>query len=136
MATVNPAPSTHRIIQVAGSSPASLPNALNSFFRDIQHYHLARSISFLKPTAAELSFNTEEVVRALRRTKENTVNGADNTSGRVLQCCAGQVRGMLQLLFQQSMYCGTVPQLWKRQNDLRPVALTSLVMKAMEISSY
>ena len=53
---------------------------------------------------------------------------------------------MFQLLFQRSMDSGTVPQLWKHstvvpipkkssvkaQNDLRPVALTTLMMKAME----
>ena len=59
------------------------------------------------------------------------------------ETCAEQLGGVLQILFQRSMDTSTVPQLWKHStvilipkksniNDLRPVALTSLTMKAMK----
>ena len=68
-------------------------------------------ISSLKLAATELSFNTEEVVRACRKSKENTTLGPDNISGCVLWCYAEQLGEVFQLLFQQSMDSGTVSQL-------------------------
>ncbi len=85
-------------------------------------------------------------MRYLRRTRERSSPGPDNISGRVLRHCAQQLGDVFRILFQSSMDSSTVPQLWKHStvipipkksktktlNDLRPVALTSLVMKAME----
>ena len=52
------------------------------------------------------------MVRAVRRTKENTASGPANIGGRVWRCCAEQLGGVFQLLFQQSMDGSTVPQIW------------------------
>lgn len=90
-------------------------------------------------------FSTKDVVRALRRTRERSSPGPDNIIGRVLRHCAQQLGDVFQILFQTSMDSITVPQLQKHStvipiskksktktlNDLRPVALTSLVMEAM-----
>ena len=144
MAAVNTVATNHKTIQVAGSSSTSLPNDLNSFFTRFEtdnSTQLADTLTTLKPGDSTLTFKTEEVVRALRKTRENSSPGPDNISGRVLRFCAEQLGGVFQTLFQRSMDTSTVPQLWKHSivipipkkstintlNDLRPVALTSLV---------
>lgn len=69
MATVNTTPSMHRTIQVAGHSPAALPNNLNSFFSRFEANNtssLKEIVSSLRP---DLCFSMEEVVRALKLTK-------------------------------------------------------------------
>ena len=85
-------------------------------------------------------------MRALKRTKSNTATGPDNICGRTVKHCAAQLGEVFQQLFKTSLNCSTVHQKWKHStvipipkkgptkvlNDLRPVALTSLVMKAME----
>ncbi len=99
-------------------------------------------ISSLHPGDTTLIFRREEVVR----TKVNTTTGPDNICGRTLKHCAEQLGEIFQQPFQTSMNCSTVPWKWKDStvipipkkgptkvlSDLRPVALTSLVMKAME----
>lgn len=149
MASVNTAVSTPRTIQVKCSNPTSLPDDLNAFytrFESDNSTQLEEARSSLTPGSSALTFRTEDVVRALRRTRERSSTGPDNISSRVLRHCAGQLGVVFQTLFQHSMDSHTVPQLWKHStvipipkknnpqtlNDLRPVALTSLVMKAME----
>lgn len=149
MASVNTASSPLRTIQVECSTPSSLPDDLNTFYTRFESDNttqLEEAKSSLKPGSSALTFRTEDVVSALRRTRERSSPGPDNISGRVLRHCAGQLGSVFRTLFQHSFDSHTVPQLWKHStiipipkktkpktlNDLRPVALTSLVMKAME----
>ncbi|KAK0146882.1 putative RNA-directed DNA polymerase from transposon BS [Merluccius polli] len=149
MAAVNSVSTSRKPIQVAGRSSTSLPNDLNSFYTRFEKDNstqLESIISTLRPDDSGLIINTSEVVRALKRTKKNTAPGPDNICGRTLWHCAEQLGGVFQHLFQGSLTSSTVPAMWKNStvipipkkgttkvlNDLRPVALTSLVMKAME----
>ncbi|KAM3624257.1 uncharacterized protein V6R79_021176 [Siganus canaliculatus] len=148
MAAVNTTSSTAPIL-IPESSPASLANDLNSFYTRFEtdnSTQLANIRSRLQPSSSAITFYTKDVVRALKRTKTSSAPGADNISGRVLKHCADQLGCVFQHLFQSSMTAGIVPKLWKHStiipipkkstpktlNDLRPVALTSHVMKAME----
>jgi len=149
MAAVNIAPTARRHIQVAGSNLTSLPNDLNSFYTRFEtdiSTQVETTISTLKSGDSTFTISMVEVVQALKKTKVKSAPGPDNICGRTLKCCAEQLGGVFQTLFQKSMASGVVPQLWKHStvipipkkssiksfNDLRPVALTSLVMKAME----
>lgn len=148
MAAVNSVSTSRKPIQVAGSSFTSLPNDLNSYtrFEKDNSTQLESIVSTLRPDDSGLNINTSEVVRALKRTKKNTAPGPDNICGRTLWHCAEQLGGVFQHLFQGSLTSSTVPAMWKNStvipipkkgttkvlNDLRPVALTSLIMKAME----
>lgn len=150
MASVNTAVTTStRNIQVECSNPSSLPDDLNVFYTRFESDNITQleeTRSSLKPGSSALTFRTEDVVRALRKTRERSSPGPDNISSRVLRHCAGQLGSVFRTLFQHSLDSHTVPQLWKQStvipipkktnpktlNDLRPVALTSLVMKAME----
>lgn len=144
MAAVNIAATNHRIIKFADSNPTSLPNDLNSRFETDNSTQIAETLSSLELADTTLTFET--VVRDLRGTRVNSSPGPDNVSGRDLRLGAEQLGGVFPILFQRSMNAGTVPQLWKHStvfpipkkttintlNDPGPVALTSLVMKAME----
>ncbi|XP_061565200.1 uncharacterized protein LOC133419796 [Cololabis saira] len=149
MAAVNCTTSSRKPIQVDGCSTTSLPDDLSSFFSRFErdnNTELKTFISSVHPDDPSITFSREEVVRALKRTKLNTATGPDNICGRTLKYCAEQLGEVFQQLFQTSMNCSTVPLKWKHStiipipkkgptkvlNDLRPVALTSLVMKAME----
>ncbi|KAJ8395807.1 hypothetical protein AAFF_G00028540 [Aldrovandia affinis] len=101
-------------------------------------------ISGLTPSDPPLSIDMDAVVRCFKRTQFNKAPGVDNICGHALT--AEQLGGVFQVFFQNSLADGIVPQLWKHStvipipkkrsprvlNDLRPVALTSLVMKAFE----
>ena len=70
----------------------------------------------------------------------------DGISGQVLKNCATQLSGIFHSIFQASLSLHKVPTLWKTSivvpvpkksrpaspNDLRPVGLTSHVMKSFE----
>lgn len=149
MASANTPVSSHRTIQVAGNNTSSLPDDLNAFFTRFESDNstqLHDSRAALTSSSSPLILNTREVVKALMKTRESCSSGPDNISSRVLRHCAHQLGDVFRTLFQNSIDSHTVPQLWKHStvipipkknnltslNDLRPVALTSLVMKAME----
>lgn len=104
------------------------------------------TIALLKTDGSVINICTEEVVRALKRTKVNTAPGPHMICGCTLKHCVDQLGGMFQFFFQSSVASSTARQLWKHStviplpqkstvstlNDLRPVAFTSLVMKALE----
>nr|XP_054597200.1 uncharacterized protein LOC129163471 [Nothobranchius furzeri] len=129
MASANTAIATPsgRSIQVESSTPTPLPDDLNSFY-------------------TRFRFTMQEVVKALKQTKEKSAPGPEHISSRVLRNCAQQLGCVFQTLFQSSMDTSAVPQLWRHStvipipktsrvralNDLRPVDLTSLPMQDME----
>jgi len=149
MAAVNCSPCSRKPIQVAGCSPTSLSNDLNIFFNRFETDNssdLKRIVSLLDPDDCGITIDTGEVVGTFKRTKVNKAPGPDNICGQTLRHCAEQMGGVFLYLFQYSINHSRVPQLLKHStvipipkkgttktlNDLRPVALTSLVMKAME----
>ena len=76
----------------------------------------------------------------------NKSPGPNGVYGRTLKFYADKLSGVFQHLFQTSLDTACIPTVWKTSsvipipktnnpkqlNDLRPVALTSLVMKALE----
>ncbi|XP_038561980.1 uncharacterized protein LOC119893722 [Micropterus salmoides] len=114
MAAVNTVPTSCKLIQVASSSPAALPNDLISFFTrfETDNIQLKEVLSKFKPGDSSLTINIKDLVGALKKTKVNTATGPDNISGRTMKYCAEQLCGVFQL-FQRSLDDGTVPQLWK-----------------------
>ena len=79
-------------------------------------------------------------------TKVNKSPGPDYICGRILKHCAKQLTSIFSDIFNWPLRAQKVPSLWKKSiitpvpkcnnpkvlNDLRPVALTSLVMKSFE----
>jgi hypothetical protein len=82
----------------------------------------------------------------LGKIKTSKAAGPDNVCGRVLKECRKQLTPILTKIFQISMDNHIIPSLWltselipvpksnlpKVKNDLRPVALTAIVMKTFE----
>ena len=76
----------------------------------------------------------------------NKATGPDNTAPRVLKACAEQLAYIFCIIFNACFSTNTVPTTWKpaytvpipkrpvisSMNDLRPVTLTSAVMKVCE----
>ncbi|KAG8007313.1 hypothetical protein GBF38_012653, partial [Nibea albiflora] len=126
MAAVNIATTNHKPIQVAGSSSTSLPDDLNAFYTRFEtdnSTQIAETLSSLEHGGTTLTFKTDEVVRALRRIRENSSPGPDNISGRVLRLCAEQLGGVFQTLFQ-------------RQRELAAASTTSIHGEPVERVEY
>ncbi|KAL0146840.1 hypothetical protein M9458_057779, partial [Cirrhinus mrigala] len=88
----------------------------------------------------------KDVRAALKRVNSRKAAGPDGINGRLLDCCADQLAGVLTYIFNESLAKSVVPKCFKRSiivpitknnkpsclNDYRPVALTSEVMKVFE----
>ena len=88
----------------------------------------------------------EEVKGQMKRLNVKKASGPDGISPRVLKMCADQLCGIFHTLFSLSLEKCQIPTSWKTSciipvpkkvnisclNDLRPVALTSHVMKVFE----
>lgn len=88
----------------------------------------------------------DEVVRALARAKPGKASGPDRVCGRVIKSCKAELVQPLRRYYQMSLDLCCVPLQWKTSevipvpkakiplvmNDLRPVALTSVMAKCLE----
>ena len=84
--------------------------------------------------------------KLLRDLKPSKSPGPDGIHPRVLKELAAEVATPLQIIFQSSVFSGTIPQSWKMANitpifkkgdkrdpsNYRPVSLTSIVSKILE----
>ena len=90
--------------------------------------------------------SVEDVLRSLQSLKVGKSSGPDKISGKILSLSKVQLAPILCKLFQQSLDTACIPKLWKTpeivpvpkrtspscNNDYRPVALTSIMMKCLE----
>lgn len=86
------------------------------------------------------------VIKVFKRLPSNKATGPDGLSAFLLRTCADELSPVWQALFQLSVDQHTVPKIWKKSvivpvpkktcpndnNDYRPIALTSNVVKVME----
>ena len=93
-----------------------------------------------------MSVTEDDVVRQLRKTNARKAAGPDGIKPKVLTLCAEHFCSVLTVIFNMSLSQSKTPSLWKTShivpvpkktpvkvmNDLRPVALTSAVMKVLE----
>ena len=102
----------------------------------------------LKGKGDETPLVEERDVRtAFRKVNSRKAAGPDNITPKLLKTCSDQLAGIFTLLFNLSFHQASVPKLWKTScvvpvpkkkhlinalNDLRPVALTSVLMKIFE----
>ena len=90
---------------------------------------------------------SEECVNnLLKKINVRKACGPDEICGCTLRYCADQLTSVLHHIFQRSLNCSQVPDLWKSSvinpvpnnsspkqlNDFRPAALTPLCMKVFE----
>ncbi len=127
------------------------PNELNDFYSrfDIHNFNneLNELVDLLKErNDPEIKVTSEDVKNVLKRINIRKATGPDNICGRVLKLCSEQLKSILSKLFQSSINQHIVPVSWKTasivpvpksslpkcKNDLRPVALTPVIMKTCE----
>ena len=94
----------------------------------------------------KIVLSDEVVLKALNRAKIGKACGPDRMCGKVVKLCKSELAVPMKTLFQASLDECCVPVLWKtseiapvpkvkvpvEENDLRPVALTCIVMKCLE----
>ena len=126
-------------------------NELNVFYSrfDNQDFSNERSelINVLKNKAdVKITIDECDVNSQLSKIKPSKAAGPDNIGGKILKECRTQLASILTKLFQVSLDNCVIPSLWltselipvpksnlpKVKNDLRPVALTAIVMKTFE----
>ena len=92
--------------------------------------------------------SVDEVAKRFAKQKARKAPGPDGLSAQVIKGCALQLAPIFTVLFNRSLSLSIVPSCWKEstlvplpknnipqiRNDLRPVALTDLVMKHLERS--
>ncbi|KAJ8416224.1 hypothetical protein AAFF_G00382460 [Aldrovandia affinis] len=126
---------------------------LNSFYcRFDQHNltlereELTSDLITMSLTTANLDLQPVNVEHVLKRINPNKAPGPDRICGHLLKVCHSQLSGVLCKLFNFSLSAHLIPAIWKSSlicsvpkksnptcdNDYRPVALTSLVMKSFE----
>ena len=126
-------------------------NELNSFYARFDTYDFSKEISDLTQTLSLSddtgpSMNEEVVAKLFTGLKPNKASGPDNIKPRVLKACAWELASIFLHMFKCSINESFIPVGWKcskiipvpkskcvkGNNDLRPVALTSIVMKCLE----
>ena len=144
----------HRSITIDGfDSNSELANALNDFYlcfndeHDFTNVHSDLFDMLSDCTATSQPTVSAHAVRLLfHECNIRKSSGPDMITGTFLKVCADQLCDIFTDLFNSSLTQHKVPKLWKESiivpvaknkfpkelNDLRPVALTSLVKKTFE----
>ena len=126
-------------------------NELNTFYARFDRYDFREECDSILRLAKNrnderILVSHDEVVRSVKRIKCGKACGPDQVGAKVLRSCTDQLAKPLLVLFQASLDQCTVPYTWKMseiipipktkfpkiKNDLRPIALTSLIMKCLE----
>jgi hypothetical protein len=70
----------------------------------------------LRPSASNIDFKKEGVLKKLRELDPSKSTGVDNIHPRVLKACASAFTNPVTLVFKKSIETGSVPELWKCSN--------------------
>ena len=124
---------------------------MNSFYArfDVHDFtaECENILSIVRSIEAEHIVVTDgDVMNSLKCIHCGKASGPDNIGSKLLKACAQQLADPLCRLFQASLDQRIVPYVWKMSeitpipknnhpkvfNDLRPVALTSIIMKCLE----
>lgn len=126
-------------------------NELNEFYARFDKYDFTGSLEpleldLLAKVDASICITVDQVRSSLRRINPRSASGPDRICGRLLKECSAEVAPVLQKIYQQSVTTHYIPKKWltseiipvpkvslpKVKNDLRPVALTAIIMKSLE----
>ena len=125
-------------------------NELNRFYARFDgadfSYEQEEALQTLSTDCSPITIDQREVQRLFARMCPKKAAGPDGISGRLLKSCHEELAEAFCPINQLSMDLHTVPSIWKdtiiipvpkracvkENNDLRPVALTSMVMKGFE----
>ena len=111
-----------------------------------QHCELRESLRERSSQAEKIEINESSVLSQFRKVNVNKACGPDKIKGRILRSCCEQLASIYTFIFNVSLREHVIPTVWKTAeiipvpkkprvstlNDLRPVALTSVVFKCLE----
>ena len=128
-------------------------NDLNSFYCRFDCLDFSTQLSELRQSlqgkssqATMFTISEKSVLTQFKTVNTNKVCGPDKIKGKLLKACCEQLAPIYAFIFNQSLHDHTIPTVWKTSeiipvpkkpristmNDLRPVALTSIVFKCFE----
>ena len=134
------------------SDDGSMANELNNFYLrfDTQDFssecnNVINTIS-IGGDVPKIDIDHIEVTKLFKRIDTNKAAGPDGVSSFLLKTCAEELTPAWAPVFQRSVDSHSVPSMWKmatiiplpkkavprENNDYRPVALTSIVVKCLE----
>ena len=129
---------------------ADYVNKLNTFYGRFDNHDYSEEIANVKKSLSDSSssftVSEEEVKRTFDSLNGRKACGPDGVKGKTLKMCSSQLTYIYTLIFNMSIKNCIIPALWKcseiipipkkakvnEMNDLRPIALTSVVMKCLE----
>ena len=136
------------------SNDAAKAEALSSHFASVMTNEPPGPIPELQPKTAlndcapleTVSFSQDLVKKKISALNPSKSPGPDNVSAKILKESANEVAKPLCKIFESSMHCGSLPNIWKISNisaihkkgsrsqcdNYRPISLTSIVCKTME----
>lgn len=131
--------------------PVVYAQELNNFYARFDVHNFQDECSAMIQTLKDrndvkIIIKESDVINCLNSIKMGKTAGPDKICGRVLKDCKCQLAPVITQLFQSSLDQHCVPVLWKTseiipipkinfprvKNDLRPVALTAIIMKCFE----
>ena len=122
---------------------------LNSFYARFDTQDFKNECDELLKTLDKdnrIIFDEKEVCTALNKIDTKKASGPDKICGKVIKSCSRQLCTILCRIYQASMDSHIIPLIWltselvpipkiplpEIKNDLRPVALTAILMKSFE----
>ena len=140
--------SVHRA-EIHANDDVKRAKLFNTFFHEqfspSSNYEI--NIDFSNDSFRPFKFEAHNVLQILKTIDINKSQGPDGISGAVLKYCAPSLANPLSILFNISYSSGQFPSDWKLANvvpvhkkgdksdikNYRPISITSLVMKVMDI---
>ena len=126
-------------------------NELNKFYARFDKYDFTATHQNIRQQCkhsdtGHICFDARSVCKQFKCVNPKKASGPDNISGKIINLCAEQLSHIFSYIFNQSIKQQHIPAIWKRSkilpipkkskvlemNDLRPVALTSIVFKCFE----
>jgi hypothetical protein len=126
-------------------------NELNNFYArfDKHNFENVRTCitNFLRSGESEsITISVEEVLKSLSSIKIGKAAGPDDIGSSVIKLCKEPLAPVLCKIYQRSLDESYIPKIWKTSelipapkknpptcnNDYRPIALTSIMMKCLE----
>ena len=127
-------------------------NELNDFYARFDQHDFSQAHKQIRDNCCKdtynntSNFNTHDVCKQFNLVNQNKASGPDDISCKLLKVCSEQLAYIFTYVFNQSFNTHYIPKEWKTSkilpvpkkskisqlNDLRPVALTSVVFKCFE----
>ena len=137
---------------VTATDPLAKANMFNKYFykQFSEPSCYETDIDFTNDSTFDIDFSASRIKPLLDNLDINKAQGPDAISGAVLKNCSKTLAYPLSILFTLTYNTGYIPQEWKLANvvpvfkkddknkvtNYRPISLTSLVMKVLELILY